>query len=180
MRAGGGGGNPLIPLGQHHANVMTHQEIVIPNDPRWRPPHLPMFRYGAPQDIVSDVIEVGQKVWIKVFQNLVEMICLQGVTEDQIAFGCWLIHHVDGPLLVNLPTHKDPDALKHLMDVSDKTRIRQMTQMIMRQLVRYPTHFVIKSDYRLGPDNILAGREIREHLDDYYQTVTLEYHEGRI
>ena len=159
--------------------VATGMEL-IPSDPNYRPPNLPLFRYGSPHDIVSDVIEVGGKVWIKVFSNLVEMIFLDGVTEDQIVFGCWMIANVTGPLLVNLPQPQDPSALTHLMDVNDKTRIRQMAQLMMQSLVRYPTHYVIKSEWKLGPDNILAGREIREHLDQFYQSVTLAYHEDRL
>ena len=139
-----------------------------------------MFRYGAPHDIVSDVIEIGKKVWLKVFRNLVEVILLDGVLPEQIAFACWMVHHVDGPLLVNLPTQSDPGALKHVMDINEKTRIGDIVRLMTRNIVRYPTHFVIKSHFKLGKDNIIAGATIREHLDEFYQKVSMDYLEGKL
>jgi hypothetical protein len=170
---------PLVPI-DAVAGAVTHKDEVISKPKEFKPGNLPLFRYGAPHDIVSDVIEIGKKVWFKVFRNLVELIVLDGVLPEQIAFACWMIHHVDGPLLVNLPTQADPSALKHIMDIDGKTRIRDIVQRMTRSLIRYPTHFVVKSVFRLGKDNIIAGNTIREHLDEYYQKVTMDYLEGKM
>ena len=151
-----------------------------PNPKPYKPGNIPLFRYGAPHDIVSDVIEIGKKVWFKVFKNLVELIVLDGILPEQIAFACWMISHVDGPLLVNVPTQADPSALKHIAEIGPQSRIGDIVRLMTRNIVRYPTHFVVKSEFKLGPDNVIAGATIREHLDEYYQRVTMDYYDGKL
>ena len=150
-------------------------ERVLVEDDRWKKPNLPMFRYGVPGDVVSDLINIKDKVLIKVFTNLVEIIVMEGVDEYDLAMAMWLISHCQGHLFVNSPTKEDPKKLIHIANVTEKSRVADLVRSIATNLVRYPSHFVLETTFDTQ-NSIFGSLLLNKHsVNRIYKAVKNDY-----
>ena len=150
-------------------------------DPRYRRPNEPLFRFGAAGDLVKQMVNIKDRVLFKVFRNLIEIIVMRGVDEYDLAMAFWLLTHVEGHLFVNLPTPDNPKKLVHIANVTQKSRISELVTTAVGQLVRYPTHFVLQTQFSTMK-GIFTNKAIsnREAMDKIYEKVKLDYLERRI
>ena len=153
--------------------ISAHQ--VRPQDDRWKKPNLPMFRYGVPTDVVSELINIKDKVLMKVFTNLVEIIVMEGVDEYDLAMAMWLISHCQGHLFVNSPTQEDPKKLVHIANVTEKSRVSDLVRAISTNLVRYPSHFVLETTFSTQ-NSIFGSLLLNKHsVNRIYKAVKNDY-----
>ena len=151
-------------IGQH-VNFGASDAQRVPNeaDPQFVREVTPLFRFGAPSDAMTDLIEIGSKVYVKVFRPLLEVIVHEGVTEADIRFIANLLLHANGPLFVNLPKPDDPSYLLQLGHVDEKTRIRDLQAAMTGALAgqTYPVHFVLRADFDVRK-SIFLGRWVSQ------------------
>ena len=161
-----------LPDGRGSANLA---EQVLVQDDRWKKPNLPMFRYGVPSDVVSDLINIKDKVLMKVFTNLVEIIVMEGVDEYDLAMAMWLISHCQGHLFVNSPTQEDPKKLVHIANVTEKSRVADLVRSIATNLVRFPSHFVLETTFDTQ-NSIFGSLLLNKHsVNRIYKAVKNDY-----
>ena len=106
-----------------------------------------MFRFGVPSDVISDLINIKDKILMKVYRNLVEFIVMEGVDEYNLAMAMWLVSHCQGHLFVNSPVPNDLKKLVHIANVTEKSKVRDLVASVARHLVKYPTHFVLETTF---------------------------------
>ena len=150
-------------------------EVILPKDTRFNKPNLPMFRYGVPSDVISDLINIKDKILMKVYRNLVEFIVLEGVDEYNIAMAMWLVSHCEGHLHVNAPLPTDPKNLVHIANVTEKTKVVDLVAAVARNLVRYPTHFVLETTFDTA-NSIFGSLLLNKHsVNRIYKAVKNDY-----
>ena len=136
--------------------VPKNDEEEIKKDPN------PLFRFGVPSDMVSDLINVKDHIYIKIFSNLIEGIVQENTSESDIRFFAWLLIQGAGPLMVNNATPDDPKKLVHVLDISKNSHLSDVASAIKKNLYTYPVHFVLRSDFKVK-GTIFASKLLNEH-----------------
>jgi len=116
-----------------------------------------LFRFGAPSQAVSSLIIIKDKIFARVFIDLVEFIVEEGVQAGDIRMMAWLLTNCGGKnnLFVNIPTPADPMKLRHIANVEYKGRLANITKSISKALYQYPTHYVMQCQFKTT--NTLLG-----------------------
>ena len=106
---------------------------------------------------VSSLIIIKNKIYARVFLDLVEFIIEEGVESTHVRMMAWLLTNCGGKnnLFVNLPSDSDPMRLKHIANVEYKGRLSSITKAITKALVKYPTHYVMQCQFKTT--NTLLG-----------------------
>ena len=149
--------------------------MILSQDTRYKKPTAPMFRFGVPSDVISDLINIKDKVLMKVYRNLVEFIVMEGVDEYNLAMAMWLVSHCQGHLFVNSPVPGDLKKLVHIANVTEKSKVRDLVASVARHLVKYPTHFVLETTFDTA--NSLFGSMMlnRHSINRIYAAVKNDY-----
>ena len=109
----------------------------------------PLFRFGTFKDCLNE-FELKEKIYVRVFRNLLEAVILEGATSDLVATLAFLICHTESNLYVNSPKIDDAKHLVHIGMVSkDKRKISDVAKMITSNIQRYPTHIVVETRFHL-------------------------------
>ena len=147
---------------------------------KWRQPNLPLFRFGAPKDAMSQMVNIKDRVIFKVFTNLVEMIIMDKADEYDLAMAMWLLSHCEGNLYINIPQETDPRRLLHIATVKKDSRIRDLVHAVVGNVVHHPAHLVLETKFSTA-DSVLDGELINKHsLDRIYSAVKNDYLENRL
>ncbi len=170
-------------IGKHIKFGATEVEHV-PNveDPTFVKEVVPLFRFGSPSDVMTDLIEIGSKVFVKVFKPLLEIIIHEGVSENDIRFIGSLILHAHGPFFVNIPSKDDPMRLLQLGQVDDTTRLRDIQAAITGALSgnAWPIHFVLRADFKVRQSIFVSKWVSPEGIDHMRKHLTFKEIETRI
>jgi hypothetical protein len=135
-----------------------------------------LFRFGEPTAAVSSLIVIKDRIFAKIFTDLVEFIVEEGVASSDIRMMAWLLTHCAGNnhLFANTPTDSDPMKLLHIANVKQHGRVSDVTKAITKALARYPTHFVMQCQFQTT--NTLLGSVFmnKESLERIYKNVNLQ------
>ena len=133
------------------------------------------FRFGAPEDQMSTLINIRDRVFVKVFTNLVEVIVQDDtITQSDFNFMAWMLSHAPGNLFVNTPLPDNPKKLVHIFNVKKHGSIKEIARALQQVLVRFPTHYVLQSEFYVG-DTIFGTALMNKHsLKRLYQQVSLK------
>ena len=146
----------------------------------YRPPNLPLFRFGAMKDAMNEMTNIKDRVIFKVFSNLVEIIVMEKADEYDLAMAMWLLSHCTGHLMLNTPTTDQPKKLIHIANVTKESRIRDLVFSIVGNITRYPAHFVLQTKYSMD-GSVLASPLMNKHtLARVYTAVKNDYIEHKI
>ena len=147
---------------------------------KWRQPNLPLFRFGAPKDAMSQIVNIKDRVLFKVFTNLVEIIIMEKADEYDLAMAMWLISHCTGNLYINIPQETDPKRLLHIATVKKESRIKDLVYAVVGNVVRHPAHLVLETKFSTA-NSILDGELINKHsLNRIYAAVKNDYLEDKL
>ena len=92
--------------------------------------------------------KIHDKIFVRVFRNLVEAVILEGVSTEEIGLLAFLISHVDCNMFATMPTQDDPKRLVHIgMAAKDSSRIGQVAQNIQSSIRFYPSHIVLETRF---------------------------------
>ena len=174
--------NPARPLnrgaiksGANESWVKNRQDP----DP-YRPPNLPLFRFGAMKDAMNEMTNIKDRVIFKVFSNLVEIIVMEKADEYDLAMAMWLLSHCTGHLLLNSPTPTDPKKLIHIANVTKESRIRDLVHAVVGNILTHPAHFVLQSKFNLE-GSIFDSPMLNKHtMARVYTAVKNDYIENKI
>jgi len=148
--------------------------------PDYRPPNLPLFRFGAMKDAMTEMVNIKDRVIFKAFTNLVEIIVLEKADEYDIAMAMWLLSHATGHLLMNSPTPTEPKKLIHIANVTTTSRIRDLVHAIVGNTLSHPAHFVLQSKFNLE-GSIFDSPMLNKHtINRVYTAVKNDYIENKI
>ena len=175
--------NPSKPLdvasvkrGASHAHIYDGRK----ERPDYRPPNLPLFRFGAMKDAMTEMINIKDRVIFKSFTNLVEIIVLEKADEYDIAMAMWLLSHCTGHLLMNTPTPTEPKKLIHIANVTKESRIRDLVHAVVGHTITHPAHFVLQSKFSLQ-GSIFDSPLMNKHtMARVYTAVKNDYIENKI
>ena len=171
-----------VPLNELATQTLTTTQHIMRNgDKKWVPPNEPLFRFGAPRDLVQQMVNVKDRVLFKVFTNLVEIIVMKGADEYDLAMAMWLVSHMEGHLFANLPTKDDPKRLTLLTNVTKESRVSDLVSKIVGTLIKYPAHFVLQTKFSTRK-SVLVRPELQnlEAINEIYEKVKTDYTENKI
>ena len=169
---------PYDPMPLDHIPVQaltSYNYVQGDGEEKWVPPNSPLFRFGAPRDLIVGLVNVKDRVMFKVFSNLVEFVIMEGADEYDLAMAMWLISHCQGHLFVNSPTQEDPKKLVHIANVTEKSRVADLVRSIATNLVRYPSHFVLETTFDTQ-NSIFGSLLLNKHsVNRIYKAVKNDY-----
>lgn len=172
-----------VPINVANVQPLTTRQYVMHKGEReeWKPPNLPMFKFGAPSDLVTQMINIKDRVLFKTFTNLVEMIVMEGADEYDLAMALWMLSHCEGHLMINIPTEKEPKKLLHVANVSEKSRISELVRSVVGHLYSYPAHLVLETKFSTK-GSIFDSPEItnRTAIAKIYEKVKMDYLEQKL
>ena len=175
--------DPIAPLDAVALQPFGGGDVIFDKGDRkpWRAPNEPLFRFGAARDLVTQMVNVKDRVLFKVFKNLIEIIIMKNVDENDIAMALWLLTHVSGHLFVNLPSQDNPKKLVHIANITKQSRISDLVHTVVGQLVKFPTHLVLQAQFSTE-GSIFTNKAVtnREALDKIYERVRIDYQQRRI
>ena len=114
----------------------------------------PLFKYAVGMDIIRD-FNIRENIWVRVTKSLIEVVVLENTSEFEVRVIAFMLNHVVGKFLVNTPLPEDSDKLKHILDVKNETKDNQVSSAMFRELEKFPTHFVLYSDFNIGGSGII-------------------------
>ena len=158
---------PPLPLGHRRVpeRVVSHlpsQQFmgVRPKSKKKAP--WPLFRYGVERDCMHE-FELKEKIYVRVFRNLVECVVMEGVTSDLVGTLAFLLCHVEANIYVNQPK---PDDIKHLVHIGmiskEKRKISDVAKLIATNVHQYPAHFVVETRFHTK-NSYLNSHFINKH-----------------
>ena len=116
-------------------------------DPSYKKKFEPLFKFGAPRDIIT-AFDIKEKIYVKVFKNLIECVVLEGSNQFDLAMLTWLLLHTEGHLFVNVPTPTEPKKLLHLHNVVRNDKVENVTSIITSSITLYPCHIVLQTKFQ--------------------------------
>ena len=135
-----------------------------------------LFRFGEPTQAVSSLIVIKDRIFAKVFTNLVEFILEEGVVGSDIRMMAWLLTNCEGTnhLFVNTPTDAEPMKLMHIANVAYHGRVSDVTRAITKAMVKFPTHYVMECQFK-ATNTLLASTFMNpESLERIYKNVNMK------
>ena len=107
----------------------------------------PLFFYGVEADIMRE-IQNHEKLYVRVFRNLVEAVIMEGVSSEEIGLLAFLVSHVDCNLFATMPTQDDPKRLVHIgMAAKDQSKLADVAKTIQGSIRFYPAHIVLETRF---------------------------------
>ena len=92
--------------------------------------------------------QIHDKIYVRVFRNLVEAVITEGVSSEEIGLLAFLVSHVDCNMFATMPTADDPKRLVHIgMASKDKTKIGDVAKTIQGSIRFYPSHIVLETRF---------------------------------
>jgi hypothetical protein len=131
-----------VPVGATSTKYIPGKE-----DPKWNASWEPLFKFGAPRDIVT-AFDIKEKIFVKVFNNLIECVVLEGANQYDLAMLAWLLLHTEGHLFVNVPTQMEPKRLLHITNVKADSKVMDTTSKMTSSITKYPCHFVLQAKFQ--------------------------------
>lgn len=149
----------MRPLGQPApAHAVTNEMHVPPaEDPDYKETWSPLFKFGAVPDIVTE-FNIKEKIWFRVYRNLVEVVIVEEANQTQIAMAAWFLAHAEGHLLVNTPVPDDPKKLLHITNIELNSKISSIALAMTGAIMAYPCHFVHETKFHTA--NSIFGSAI--------------------
>ena len=116
----------------------------------------PLFKYAYAGDVIKD-FDINKLIYVRVCKTLIEAVVLQGVKEWELKVLGYMLNHVVGPLLVNIPTESDNAKLHHIYNVTNESASRDVFQSLSKNLneTAYPVHFVLYAKFHVEGSSLM-------------------------
>jgi len=109
-----------------------------------------LFKYVHAPDTLKD-FDIQKSIYLRVALNMIECVVLRGVKPWELRVLGYMLNHVVGPILANLPTPDDNSKLRHIGDVTNKSSSKDVYEIIAKNIDEnaYPMHFVISARFNV-------------------------------
>jgi len=109
-----------------------------------------LFKYVHAPDTLKD-FDIQKSIYVRVALNMIECVVLRGVKPWELRVLGYMLNHVVGPILANLPTPDDNSKLRHIGDVTNKSSSKDVYEIIAKNIDEnaYPMHFVISARFNV-------------------------------
>ena len=109
-----------------------------------------LFKYAHEVDCISEY-DIEKTIFVRVCTSIIEVVVTSHVREWHLNVAGYFLNHCVGELLVNNPTEKDTSALRHILNIINDTKSKDVSQAMKKNIdeSRYPIHFVLNAKFNV-------------------------------
>ena len=145
--------NPGVPMsGGGHYDAMPVNFIELMNQRQLDEEGEPnvLFKYAHEVDMISE-FNIEHTIFFRVCTGIVEMIVFDKARDWHLNIAGYFLNHVVGELLVNHPTQTDTAALRHIFNITNDSKSKEVGQALVRNIdeSNFPIHFVCNAKFNV-------------------------------
>ena len=109
-----------------------------------------LFKYVHEVDAITDY-NIEHTIFVRVGTTMVEMIVFDKAREWHLHVAGYFLAHCVGELLVNNPTQSDTSALRHIFNITNDSKSKDVGQALKKNIDErnFPIHFVLNAKFNV-------------------------------